>query len=75
MEIFSFVCIHYDSLLGWEYAYVCHELKTEKKTFTVNSRNIKQAIVIQFTFIMEMNLQKVHFYQNMTIFSAADVSF
>ena len=32
-------------MLGWECAYVCHNLRTEKKKkkgFTLNSKNIKE---------------------------------
>ena len=52
---------HFEPLLGWECAYVCHNVSTEKKTFTVNSQNVKQAIGIQVTFISENKFQKDHF--------------
>ena len=28
---FGNLCVHFEPLLGWEYAYVCHHLKTEKE--------------------------------------------
>ena len=42
------------------------ELK--QKPFTVNSENIKQAIAIQVTFILENKLQKEHFLVKNTNF-------
>ena len=57
-----------EPLLGWECAYVCHDLWTEKKAFTVNRGNIKQTVAIHVTFILEKYLQKYIFYQNRIIF-------
>ena len=29
-SLFVDFCVHLESLLGWEYVYACHDLKTEK---------------------------------------------
>ena len=44
----------------------------KKKELTVNRENIKQAVAIQVTFILENKLQKEKFYQNMTNSSSTD---
>ena len=54
----------------YTYASPC-ELKT--KPSTLNSKNIKQAIDIQETFILEINLQQYMLYKNMTFSSVAEV--
>ena len=48
------------------------ELK--KKAFTINSQNLKQAIGIQVTFILETKLKKI-FLAKYNHFLAADVSY
>ena len=58
---FGDLCVHFETPLGWETAYVCPNIRTEKKAFTVNSQNINQAIDIQVTFITEKKLHKEHF--------------
>ena len=49
------------------------ELKT--KELTINGQDINQIIGIQLTIMLEIKLQKYVFYQNMTSFLAAVVSF
>ena len=44
----------------------------ERKRFTLKSEPIKEGIRFQVTFHFEIQLQKVHLYQIMTIFSATD---
>ena len=46
------------------------ELK--KKEFTLNSKNMKQEIGLQLTFHLDIEIEKVHFQQNMTIFAATN---
>ena len=43
---FGDLCVHFKPPLRWESAYVCPNIRTEKKAFTVHSQNIKQAIDI-----------------------------
>ena len=59
--IFWWLSVHFELLLGWECAYVCHNIKTEKKASDEKRENIKQAIGIQITFIMEIKLEKYIF--------------
>ena len=58
--------------IGHVYTYASpYELKT--KPSTLNSKNIKQAIDIQETFILEINLQQYMLCKNMTFSSVAEV--
>ena len=45
------------------------------KIFKAKEENIKQAIGIQVSFILEINLQKYSFWQNSTNFLAANMTF
>ena len=47
----------------------------KKKIFKAKEENIKQAIGIQVSFILEINLQKYSFWQNSTNFLAANMTF
>ena len=40
----------------------------KKKAFMINIENIKQAIVIQVIFILEINLEKEHFFSKIWLF-------
>ena len=69
-----YLSAYFEPLLGWECAYVCYDLRNEKKAFTVNRENIKQTIAVQVTFILKKKLSNYIFYQNLAIFSATYVS-
>ena len=56
------------------HTYVTTE-ELKKKAFTVNSQNIKQPIVIQVTFILEVKLQKYIFIKIQHFFSDLSVHF
>ena len=47
----------------------------KKKEFALNSENIKETIGIQFIFMLKIKLQKYIFWENMTFFLAANISF
>ena len=55
------------------HTYVTNQ-ELKKKALTVTRQNMKQAISIQLTFILEIKLQKEHFLGTYHIFSARDVS-
>ena len=58
----SLLYVFFEPLIGWEYAYVCHDLRSEKQSiYSLNSKNIKQAISVQETFIWEIKLQNYNF--------------
>ena len=73
-HFFSYWYLYFKPLLGWECAYVCHNLRAIKEEFYENSKNIKEVIGIQGIFILEIKHQKYIFYQNLTIFSATCAS-
>ena len=58
---FRYWFVHFELLLEWEFAYACHNLRTE------NFKKISKKFKI--------NLQKYIYYQNMTLFSAVNTSF
>ena len=58
---FMELCVHLEHLLGWERVYVCHNLRTGKEAFEVNSHNLQEEIGIQVAFMLEINLQKYIF--------------
>ena len=47
----------------------------KKKEFALSSENIKETIGIQFIFMLKIKLQKYIFWENMTFFLAANISF
>ena len=49
---------HFELLLGWKSAYVCHNIRTEKNNVYVKNQNTKQVIAMQVTFILEIKLQE-----------------
>ena len=57
-----------------ESAYICHNLRAQKKTFAVNSQNKRQAIGIQETFTLEYKFQNNICQQVINIFLAASTS-
>ena len=61
--------IHFESQLGWEYAYVYQELKKKAlKAKQKTKKNIKKINGLQVTFILEIKLQKYNFSANVTVF-------
>ena len=58
-----------------EFGYVFHNLRIANKDIYSKEENIKQAIGIQVSFILEINLQKYIFWQNSTNFLAANMTF
>ena len=68
---FRDLCVHFELLLEWECNTYTTTKELKKMAFRINSRNMKQAIDIQVTFIVEKKLQKVHFLaKNNTVFQA-----
>ena len=57
------LCAHFETLLGWECTYICHNIRLKKKLFTVYNHNIKQETGIQVALIMEKKLHKKNIYQ------------
>ena len=37
-HLFSKLWVHFEPLLGWEYAFICHDLRTEKQDIYVKKR-------------------------------------
>ena len=40
-SFFSELCVHFEPLLRWECAYVCHDIKTEKEEIYNKQREYK----------------------------------
>ena len=49
--IFSKLCVHFEPLLGWQFACVCHKLRTKNDRIYV--KNMKEASGIEVIFILE----------------------
>ena len=58
----------FEALLGREYGYVCHNLRTEKKAFSVNSQDKFQEIGTEKIIMLEIKPQKHILKKIMTTF-------